>query len=86
MSLKKNTEKSVKLCVCPDEEVMHTFSLQALAFDTEAGMRLTVKVSSIKQAGVCNSTQPISKLVQFTDLETKSIIIEVIFHILFYSI
>lgn len=44
LTLKKNTEKKVKLCVCPEDEIMHTFYLQALTFDVENGIRLTTKV------------------------------------------
>lgn len=38
---KKNTQK---VCVCPDEEVTAQFSLKAILFDTENGIRISVDV------------------------------------------
>lgn len=42
-----------------------------------------IKVTSINEEGICNQTQPVTKLVKFFDSETRTVLVEVIIF-LFY--
>ena len=59
--------------------------MQARAFDTENGFKLTIRVKSLNGLNdtlLCNeSTQPITKQVRFIDSETRNLKVEVIMNL-----
>jgi hypothetical protein len=42
--VKKSSIKTAKFCICPDNKVTHEFALEALDFEMENGLNITIKV------------------------------------------
>lgn len=76
--VKRSSIRSAKFCICPDNKVTNEFALEALDFEMENGLNITIKARTLNQSDLCSTIKEnITRILRFSDIETRSIKVEV---------